>query len=117
MFNNEPQDHDMLDNDDESPIVDSNHVIELLNYVDPNAMEIIEDAERDAIPRVQTFEGITIDWGAWSDHFEPNITAWQAALEDADDEGSDTTRPPSPTDIEGDVPTSLKDLARSHEED
>ncbi|KAF0644316.1 hypothetical protein FPSE5266_09784 [Fusarium pseudograminearum] len=116
MFNNEPQDHDMLDSDNESPIVDSDHTIELLNYVDPNAEVIMEDAEMGAIPQVQTFEGINIDWGAWNDHFEPNMTAWQATLYDADDEGSETSRPPSPTDIEGDIPR-LKDLARSHGED
>ncbi|KAK6725151.1 hypothetical protein QX201_003916 [Fusarium graminearum] len=61
MSNDEPQDHDMLDNDVESPIVDSDHVIELLNHVDPNAEVIMEDAEMGAIPQVQTFEGITID--------------------------------------------------------
>ncbi|WXC57999.1 hypothetical protein SNK03_003898 [Fusarium graminearum] len=61
MSNDEPQDHDMLDNDVESPIVDSDHVIELLNHVDPNAEVIIEDAEMGTIPQVQTFEGITID--------------------------------------------------------
>ncbi|KAF5233025.1 hypothetical protein FAUST_8388 [Fusarium austroamericanum] len=116
MSNDEPQDHDMLGSDDESPIVDSEHVIELLNHVDANAEVIIEDAEMGAIPQVQTFEGITIDWGAWNDHFEPNMTAWQATVDDADDEGSEISRPPSPTEREGDVPT-LRELARSHEED
>ncbi|CAF3616014.1 unnamed protein product [Fusarium graminearum] len=90
MSNDEPQDHDMLDNDVESPIVDSDHVIELLNHVDPNAEVIMEDAEMGAIP--------------------------QATVDDADDEGSETSRPPSPTEREGDIPT-LRELARSHEED
>lgn len=95
MSNDEPQDHDMLDGDDESDIVESEHVIELTNYVDPNAEVIIEDAEMGAIPQVQTFEGGSIGWGAWNDHFEPNMTAWQATLEDADDGGSETSRPVS----------------------
>ncbi|ESU17213.1 hypothetical protein FGSG_10489 [Fusarium graminearum PH-1] len=82
MSNDEPQDHDMLDNDVESPIVDSDHVIELLNHVDPNAEVMMEDAEMGAIPQ-----------GAWNNHFAPNMTAWQATVDDADDEGSETSRP------------------------